>query len=385
MAAQHVSVADFRRSAARRLPRFVFDYVEGGAGTEAGLKRNLDAYGDVAFLPRRLVDVSRPSTAVSLWGRSHAMPVYLSPTGLNGLLRHGGDAMLARAAARAGIPFALSTAANMSIEEAARAGDGEKWFQLYVIQRDLARSLVDRALAADYAALILTVDVAVNGNRERDIRNGFSVPVRVTRRLVTDCALRPAWSLAYLRNGAPRMRNMEADGAMNLEAQAALLSRRMDAGFDFEALKWLRDLWPRPLIVKGLLRTDDAAACAAIGVDAVVMSNHGGRQVDGAVTGFETVEAAAARLDIPVFFDGGIRCGEDVIKGLCLGARMAGLGRAALYALAADGEAGVDRCLSLFKDDLTRTLVLLGAPGLAALGPDLLARRASQATDRSPG
>ena len=384
MAVQHISVADFRRSAARRLPRFVFDYLEGGAGAENGLKRNLEAYDKVAFLPRRLVDVSRPSLAASLWGRSFAMPVYLSPTGLNGLLRHDGDAMLARAAARAGIPFALSTAANMSIEDAARAGDGEKWFQLYVIQRDLAQTLVRRALAADYSALILTVDVPVNGYRERDIRNGFSVPAKVTPRLLLDGALRPAWSLAYLRNGAPRMRNMEADGAMNLEAQAALLSRRMDAGFDFEALKWLRDLWPRPLVVKGLLRTDDAAACAAIGVDAIVMSNHGGRQVAGAVAGFETVAAAAARLDVPVFFDGGIRCGEDVVKGLCLGARMAGLGRAALYALAAGGEAGVDRCLSLFKDDLVRTMTLLGAPDLAALGPDLLTPPAAPAPSASP-
>lgn len=372
MTVQHISVGDFRRSAARRLPRFVFDYLEGGAGAEHGLKRNLEAYGKFAFLPRRLVDVSRPSPAVSLWGRSFAMPLYLSPTGLNGLLRHDGDAMLARAAARAGIPFALSTAANMSIEEAARAGDGEKWFQLYVIQRDLAQSLVRRALSADYSVLILTVDVPVNGYRERDIRNGFSVPAKVTPRLILDGVLRPAWSLAYMRHGAPRMRNMEADGATNLEAQAALLRRQMDAGFDFEGLKWLRDQWPRKLVVKGLLRTDDAVACAAAGVDAVVMSNHGGRQVDGAVTGFETVEAAAARLDVPVFFDGGIRRAEDVVKGLCLGARMAGLGRAALYALAAGGEAGVDQCLSLFKADLTRTLALLGAPDLAALGPDLL-------------
>lgn len=369
---KRVSIEDYRRAAHRRLPRMVFDYVEGGAERERGLDRNVDGFERWQFRPRRLVDVQDRKPATTLWGREHKLPVYLSPTGLNGLSRPGGDAMLARAAARAGIPFALSTASNMSLEEVARASDGEKWFQLYVLSRELAEVLVKRAQAAQYDALILTVDAHVNGYRERDMRNGFALPVRYTPRTVLDGTLHPRWSMDFLRTGVPKLENFETMEAKSPEAQAALLRRQMDAGFDWDALAWLRDLWPGKLMVKGILRRDDAEACARLGVDAVIVSNHGGRQLDGNVTAVDQVAEISGAVDIPVLFDGGIRRGTDVIKGLCLGASMAGLGRAALYGLAAEGEAGVSGCIDILRDEIDRAMALLGAPDIASLGPDLL-------------
>lgn len=366
------STADYRARARCRLPRMVFDYLEGGAEHERGLARNVDAFEDWRFLPRHLVDVSTRSLETRLWDRTMRLPVYVSPTGLNGLLRAGGDAMLARAAARAGIPFALSTASNISIEEAAQACDGEKWFQLYVMNRDIAWTMVERARAAQYDALILTVDVPLNGYRERDMRNGFQVPARYTPRTVLDGMLHPFWSLDFLRNGVPKLRNFETLAATSLEAQAAIMSRKMDASFAWDDLAALRDKWQGRLIVKGLGRVQDAVACAELGVDAVVLSNHGGRQVDGAEAPIRLVEQTAAAAGIPVFMDSGARRGSDVVKALCLGASMVGLGRPLLYALAADGEAGVDHLLGVLADEMDRTLALIGARDIPGLDRSLL-------------
>jgi len=365
-------VDDYRKKAQKRLPKMVFDFLEGGAESEKGLDRNITAYDAWRFLPRRLQNVEKISLDVNLWDRNYPRPFYISPTGLNGLLRAGGDAMLARAAAKIGIPFALSTASNLSIEDAARASDGEKWFQLYIMDRDIADSMVQRALDAQYDALILTVDVPVNGYRERDMRNGFGVPAKYTPQTMIDGAMHPLWSLDFLLNGVPKLRNFETAAAVNVEAQAALMSRKMDASFNWGDLARLRERWPRKLIVKGLSRVDDAQRCAALGVDAVILSNHGGRQLDGAEAPVSLVEAVSQKLDIPVFFDSGIRRGADVIKGLCLGATMAGLGRATLYALAAEGEVGVSACLDLLTEEMNCAMALLGAPDIAALDRDLL-------------
>lgn len=374
---QHVaafhSVEDFRKAARARLPRMVYDYVDGGAEGERGLTRNETGFERWRFLPRRLVDVSARSLETTLWDRRYPMPVYLAPTGLNGIVRPGGDAMLARAAAKAGVPFALSTASNMSLEEVAReGGDGEKWFQLYVLNRELAEILVRRAREARYDALILTVDAHVNGYRERDMRNGFGLPARYTPRTLLDGALHPRWSMDFLRHGVPKLSNFETMEASSPETQAALLSRKMDASFDWEALAWLRDLWPGRLMVKGLLRSDDALRCAELGVDAVILSNHGGRQLDGNATAVDCISGVVRHTEMPVFFDGGIRRGTDVLKGLCLGASMVGLGRATLYAMAAEGEAGVTRCFEILRDEMDRAMALLGTPSVDALAPDLL-------------
>ncbi|MGR3365610.1 MAG: alpha-hydroxy-acid oxidizing protein [Maritimibacter harenae] len=366
------SVHDYRRLAKRRLPKMVFDYLEGGAEDERGLARNEQAFDDWRFRPRRLVDVSERNLKTTLWARTHDLPVYVSPTGLNGLLRPDGDRILARAAAAANIPFALSTASNGSIEDVARACDGETWFQLYVMNRELADMLVKRALDADYDALILTVDVPVNGYRERDKRNGFQVPPRRDLRTLIDGALHPAWSLDFLRTGVPKLANFETMEVTSLEAQAALLSRKMDASFDWDALERLRDQWPRKLIVKGLSRVEDVRRCEALGVDAVILSNHGARQLDAIEAPIRGLEAAVADASIPVFVDSGVRRGADVIKGLCLGAQMVGLGRALLYPLAARGRPGVDDCLEILKAEMDGALALLGVPESGALGRDLL-------------
>ncbi|HBQ47298.1 MAG TPA: mandelate dehydrogenase [Hyphomonas atlantica] len=367
------SVEDYRRKARRTLPKIVFDFLEGGADAECGLRRNLDAFDDWRFLPARLRDVSAVSIRTRLWEKDQALPVYISPTGLNAILRPGADAILARVAARHGIPFALSTASNMSIEEVARAADGEKWFQLYVMNRDLADQMVIRARDADYDALILTVDVPVNGNRERDKRNGFGVPIPLNARTIADVAIHMPWSLRLMRTGVPKLRNFETASAKSLSAQQALLSRQMDASFDWNDLARLREAWPRKLIVKGLSRIDDAMRCQKLGVDAVILSNHGGRQLDGAEAPVRLVGPVSDVLDIPVFFDSGVRRGSDVVKGLCLGASMVGLGRALLYALAAEGEAGADACLGIVADEITQTMALLGAPIIEDLGPDFMA------------
>jgi (S)-mandelate dehydrogenase len=265
------SVEDYRSLAARRLPRMVFDYLDGGAESERGLRRNCAAFEDICFEPWRLLDVSQRDLSTEMFGRRQQMPVVIAPTGLNGALWPDGDVLLARAAAKAGIPFALSTASSATIEEVADRAGGDLWFQLYVVQRALAEALTRRALVSGYKTLVLTVDVPVNGKRERDMRNGFAIPFRYSPAAVMDCALHPKWLLRQLRHGLPQLANFAGADASDVNAQAALMSRKMDASFAWDDLKALRDSWPHTLIVKGLLRVDDAARCIDPGADAVVI------------------------------------------------------------------------------------------------------------------
>ncbi|MDE1167420.1 MAG: alpha-hydroxy-acid oxidizing protein [Pseudomonas sp.] len=367
-----LNVADYRELARRRLPSMVFDYLEGGAEDEKGLAHNREVFDGLRLKPKRLVDVSQRDVSSTLFGRAHAMPLLIGPTGLNGALWPQGDLALARAAARAGIPFVLSTASNLSIEDVARQCDGELWFQLYVVHRTLAEQMVERALAAGYTTLVLTTDVGVNGYRERDLRNAFKMPMSYTPRVMLDGCLHPRWSLDLLRHGMPALANFVSSEAPSLEVQAALMSRQMDASFDWQALRWLRDKWPHVLLVKGLLDAGDAARCIALGVDGVILSNHGGRQLDGAISPIEVLAQTAASVDAPVLVDSGFRRGADIVKALCLGADAVLLGRATLYGLAARGEAGVDDVLRLLKADIDRTLAQIGCPSVAQLSADYL-------------
>lgn len=361
----------------------VFDYIEGGAENEDGLVRNVNAFGQWQFLPRRLQNVAQCALDIKLWERQYDLPIYISPTGLNGMIRPRGDALLAKAAAKAGIPFVLSTASNMSIEEVAAASNGENWFQLYVLHRGVANTMCKRALNAGYEALILTVDVPVNGYRERDMRNNFAVPVKYTTRTIVDGILHPRWSMDFLRNGTPKLRNFETLEAPSLEAQAALMRRQMDASFDWAALQELRDAWPKRLMVKGILRSEDAIRCAQIGVDAIILSNHGARQLDGTIAPLSVLSEIVDKVEIPVLLDSGIRRGADAIISLCLGAKMVGLGRAVLYALAAEGQAGVERCLEIITDEMRRSLALVGASTVAHLSDSLVRPAAFSAARRS--
>lgn len=369
-----INVEDFRKLARRRLPRMVFDYLEGGADDERGLARNRAAFGRFAFAPRRLTDVSRRDLSTTLFGKPLAAPLLLAPTGLNSVLWPRGDLELARAAERCGIPFVMSTASNLSIEELAGEAGGELWFQLYVLHPRLADQLVDRALKAGFKTLVLTTDVALNGKRERDLRSGFRLPLRYTPKVVLDGLLHPRWSLSLLRHGMPELKNFastHAGDAANVEIQAALMKRQMDASFAWDDLRRLRERWPHRLLVKGILHADDAARCLALGADGVILSNHGARQLDDAISPLDVLPAA--RRGCPagqaLLLDSGIRRGSDVVKALALGADAVLLGRAVLYGLAANGAAGAQRVIDIVKDEIDRTLAMLGCASVAELGP----------------
>lgn len=362
-----INVYDYRKAAKRILPRLVYDYLEGGAMDESLLVRNRRVLSDVRLLPRRLRDVSSRELGTELFARAVSAPLVISPTGLNGAFRPGGDLMLARAAARAGIPFTLSTPAQSTIEEVARQCSGEKWFQLYVVSRQLAESMVSRALDAGYSTLVLTTDVPINGKRERDIRNGFGLPFRFRARTVVDGALHPAWSWRFLRTGMPQLANFVSAEADTTEAQYAVLHRQMDAGFAWDDLRWLRETWPRTLLVKGILNADDAARAVELGADGIIVSNHGGRQEDGLPSPVEVLPSIRARVNCPILVDSGFRRGSDVVKALALGASAVGLGRAPLYGLAARGERGVDEVLAMVKAEIDTTLGLIGAASVSEL------------------
>lgn len=367
-----ISIADLRRAAKKRLPRFVFDYLDGGSDDEVSLAGNRTAFAGLRLLPRALVDVSVRDTGIDWAGARLPAPLIIAPTGMNGLFWRQGDIALAKAARRHGLPFTLSTASSDSLEEVAREAGGDIWFQLYVMDRRIADGLVDRAEAAGCSHLVLTVDVPLGGLRERDRRNGFAAPFRLTPRLVADVLAHPHWLMQVGRHGAPPMGNLEALAAADPVARATLLSRAMDASFGWDDLKRLRDRWPRRLIVKGLLDPEDVARAEAAGVDAVVLSNHGGRQLDGAPAPVAMLPAARARSTLPLVVDSGIRRGSDVVKALALGASAVMLGRAVLYGLAAGGEDGAFTAITLLRAELDRTLALAGRASLADLSPSMV-------------
>ena len=372
------SIDDLRRLAKRRLPRAVFDFIDGGAETESTLRGNRAAFERVRFLPRVLIDVSRVDTSTTILGGPSKLPIAIAPTGAVGFGRRGGDIAIARAAAAFGIPYTLSTTATTSIEQIAREAPGRLWFQVYVFKRrDFTLGLIERARAADYEAIVVTVDLAVGGKRERDMRNDFSVPFRFTRRNVLDFATRPAWAFDMLTRGMPVMENLAGfeNEAASSAAIAASVGRNMDPSFDWDGLKAIRDKWPRKLIVKGVERADDTERLAAMGCDGVIVSNHGGRQLDGACATLDALPAVAraAGKRMSVFVDGGVRRGGDAVKAVALGAEAAMIGRATLFGACAGGEPGAVRALEILRDELVRTMQLCGVTRVGAIGPELLA------------
>jgi (S)-mandelate dehydrogenase len=379
-----LNVEDFRILARRRLPRRIFDYLDGGAEDERGLARNRAAFASVTFAPRRMTDVSQRDLSTMLFGRPIAAPLLIAPTGLNGLIWPRGDIELARAAERANIPFVMSTASNVSLETLAGEAGGDLWFQLYVLHPALADQLVARALKAGYRTLVITVDVALNGKRERDARNGFVMPMRYTPRVLLDGILHPRWSIGLLRNGGvPGLENIASGDSANAEIRAALLRRELDASFAWNDLRRLRDRWPHRLVVKGILRADDAARCIELGADGVILSNHGARQLDDAVSPLGVLPSARASCNSrgTLLLDGGIRRGSDVVKAVAFGADAVLLARATLYGLAVDGMAGALRVIDIVKDEIDRTIAMLGCPRVRDLGSQYV--RASGVTEAS--
>jgi (S)-mandelate dehydrogenase len=376
--ARALNIEDLRQLAQRRVPNFVFEYVEGGAEDEATLRHNRAALAALRFVPETLVDTSGRHQRIGLFGRECTAPLIIAPTGANGVLHYRGDEALARAAAHLGIPFCLSTVSTMRLEEVAATAGGRLWMQLYVMkERDSARDIATRAAAAGYEALVFTTDANVFGHREWDRRN-YRVPGRPTWRNVLDAARHPRWLRdVMLRNGVPRFENIAAylpPGGATAVGGSTIIPKLFEACITWDDIAWLRDIWHGKLVLKGVLSVADAERAAALGCDAIVLTNHGGRQLDYCVSPIEVLPeiAAAVGQRITIIADSGFRRGSDVLKALTLGAHAVMIGRATLYGLAAGGEAGARRALEILTTEIDRTLGHLGCRSVVDLKPHLL-------------
>lgn len=385
-----VTIEDLRQQARRRLPRAVFDFIDGGAEDERTLRANRAAFQRYTFRPRVLVDVAERDQSTSVLGVQLATPLILAPTGLCGMATPRGELAAARAAASRGALFTLSTMAACTIEEVARVTSAPLWFQLYIWRdRALTRELVARASTAGYRALMVTVDTQVIGQRERDLRNGFTIPPRVTLGNLLDTLQKLAWVRRMLTSGPPTFKNVVgAAGARgrNTIVLGAYVNQQFDPAITWRDLDWLRGLWSGPMLIKGIMSAADARrAVEQYGVEGIVVSNHGGRQLDGLPGALdvlpEVVEAVGGRAEI--ILDGGVRRGADVVKAVALGAKACMIGRPYLYGLAAAGQAGVELALDILRAEIDRVLALIGRPRRAELDVSALnrpARRAGQAT-----
>jgi L-lactate dehydrogenase (cytochrome) len=364
------SVEDLRDQARRRVPRAVFDYTDGGAGREVSLRRSRAAFDRVEFLPTVLRDVSSVDVSTTVLGRPAALPLVMAPTGFTRMMNHQGEPAVARAAARAGVPYALSTMGTTSPERlAAEAPEARRWFQLY-LWRDRAASteIVRRAAENGYEALVLTVDTPVGGLRLRDVRNGMTIPPALTARTILDGARHPSWWANLLTTEPLEFASLTSFAG----TVSDLASQVFDPSATLADVRWLRDTWSGPLIVKGLLTVDDAVAAVDAGADGVVVSNHGGRQLDQSPTPLEQLPAIAEAIGerAEVYVDGGVMSGSDVMAAVTLGARAALVGRAYLYGLMAGGEAGVDRVLEILRKEMVTAMQLTGVTSVAELTKD---------------
>jgi len=368
---QLACVSDLRLRAKRRLPHFVFDYLDGGAGSEAGVRRNEQAFNDLLLTMRALVNVETRDLSTRLFGRTWAAPFGVAPVGLGNLIWPGADEAIARAAVATNLPYTLSTAATTSLERIAEIARQHAWFQLYVAKRDAdVVDLINRAEQAGYDVLLVTVDVPLPARRLRDIRNHFTVPFRITPGVALALLTHPSWSLATLRAGVPRFVNVEryAD-VFDRRSIAAYLSAEIRGRFDWDDLKRLRDRWPRRFVVKGLMTAEDAVRARDLGCDGIVVSNHGGRQLDSAPATLDVLPdiRAAVGPDFVLILDSGIRSGEHVVKALAAGADFVLIGRAMMYALAAHGTAAAEPLFALMIDEASRCLGQMGYPDVASL------------------
>lgn len=372
-----LSIDDFRQLAKRKIPRAIFDYADGGSYDERTMRRNAADLDAMSFRQRVMVDVSQISLATTLLGSPVSMPLAIGPTGLAGLFHADGEILGARAAAACGIPFCLSTMSICSIEDVREATKTPFWFQQYLMKdRGFNQELIDRAAAAQCSALMLTLDLQVIGERRRDPRNGLTIPPKLTLRNAWDVATKPTWALGVLFGKRRTFGNLigRIGGSSGINTLAEWIATQFDASANWRDVEWVRSRWPGKLILKGVLDAEDARLAAAAGADAIVVSNHGGRQLDGAPSSIsvlsEIVEAIGGRCE--VLFDGGVRSGQDIAKALALGARGALIGKAFLYALSAAGEAGVTQALEIMRNELRVTLALTGTSRIDAVGPHIL-------------
>lgn len=377
-----LSLHDFEDAARRRLPRPIFGYIAGAAEDNASLRDNSEVFGEYAFTTRVLRDVSQRSQAVELFGERYSSPFGIAPMGINALSTYRGDLVLARAAQRAGIVSVMSGTSLIPMEDVARASPGT-WFQAY-LPGDPARidALIDRVERAGFRTLVVTVDIPISANRENNIRTGFSTPLRPGLRLAWDGLVRPRWVAGtflrtLLHHGMPHFENSFATRGAPIVSSSVLRDFSARDHLSWNHLEAIRRRWKGPLVVKGLLSVDDALQAQNLGADGVVLSNHGGRQLDGAVSAMRVLEAVVAAVGpaFPVLIDGGFRRGSDVLKAIALGARMVLVGRPFNYAAAVAGEAGVQHAIGLLRDEVDRNLAMLGATACTDLGPGHIVRR----------
>jgi L-lactate dehydrogenase (cytochrome) len=375
------SIEDMRQIARRRVPKMFFDYADHGSYAEETLRINRADLERVKLRQRVLVDVSRREVSTTILGEPAALPIALAPIGLCGMQWGDGEILSCRAAQAAGIPFCLSTMSICAIEDVAAAVEKPFWFQLYVMKdRGFVRALIERAIAAKCSALVLTIDLQVLGQRHCDVRNGMTVPPEPKLGNLIDIATKPAWALSVLRGKRKTFGNLAGHvrGMENVNSLAQWISGQFDPALSWKDVEWIRDLWPAKLVIKGLLDVEDAKRAASTGAAAIVVSNHGGRQLDGTVSSISALPRIvdAVGAEVEVMFDGGIRSGQDVLRALALGARSCMIGRAYLYGLGAAGEAGVAKAIDIIRRELDVSMALTGTSRVADIGRQVIAEGA---------
>lgn len=365
------NVSDLRTIARRRLPRGVFDYIDGAAEDEVTYRKNSSSFRLYEFRPRVLRNVSQVDTSGPILGETRPLPLILSPTGFTRIAHSQGELAVARAADRIGIPYTLSSLSTRSIEEVRGVSDGDLWFQVYVWKdKGLLSEMLERASAAEYSTIVITVDTAVLGRRERDVRRGFTLPPKIGPGTIVDGILHPRWTLDFVRNPEIRFANIVGksvgDGSDPISL-SEFISDQFDPSLSWDDIAWFRERWNGNIVIKGIQTVEDAAIAAKHDVDAVALSNHGGRQLDGAPPPIELVAPVREEVGdaMEIYCDGGIRRGSDILKALAVGADAAMAGRAYLYGLGAAGEAGVDHALGLLHNGLERSMALVGCGSTA--------------------
>lgn len=373
-----INIEDLRKMAKRRLPRIAYDFIEGGVEDELGIARNEASFDRQRLVPRYLVDVSHRDQSCDLFDRRYASPFGVSATGLAALFRPGADLMLAEAAAAANLPFMMSGMSTASIEAAAKVAPSHSWYQLYVArEREITLDLIRRVREAGFGTLVLTVDVPVSSKRERNLRNGFALPPKLTAATILNALRHPGWVAGYLRHGMPRFENWAPYARANsstAQINAFAAKQAPASSVTWKDLEEFRRLWPRHLVVKGILHRDDAIRAAEIGVDGIIVSNHGGRQLDQAPAPLEVLpgirEAVGDKVTLIV--DGGVRRGADIVMALCHGARFVMVGRATLYGAAAGGVEGVRKAIGILREEIDLILGQIGCPNVAELDQSFL-------------
>jgi isopentenyl diphosphate isomerase/L-lactate dehydrogenase-like FMN-dependent dehydrogenase len=372
-----INLDDLRKLAKKRLPKVIYDFIEGGADDEKGLTVNEDAFGKHSLMPRYMVDISTINQQTQLFGRTYSHPFGIAPTGGIGNYHWGGDLMLAAAARDANIPFIMSGAATAKMEDMAKIAPDHGWYQLYTAKdKSISEDMIRRAADLGLSTLVVTVDVPVSSNRERNRRNGFGRPLRLSLASKLDALRRPFWFKNYMQNGIARMANWEPYVGREVTAEelGEFVSDQIHGVLDWSVIERFRELWPRNMVLKGVMRPDDAIRAADAGIDGLMVSNHGARQLDRAPSPLDVLPGIDAAVGdrMTLMLDGGVRRGSDILTAFCLGAKFIFLGRPTLYGLVAGGQAGATKAVSILQREIELNMAQIGCTEISQLGPDFL-------------